>query len=119
MTFSTATGQGYGVVTEQGIVNLSQRHGQQWPSLREVIAAGALPLLAEEATTLTADLPLTSVTLEIPIPAPEKIICVGVNYPSRNEEYKDGQDAPANPSLFIRFPRSFTGHATAATAARK
>ncbi|MDH2435860.1 fumarylacetoacetate hydrolase family protein [Pokkaliibacter sp. MBI-7] len=110
VTFSTATGQGYGVVTEQGIVNLSQRHGQQWPSLREVIAAGALPLLAEEAATLTADLPLTAVTLEIPIPAPEKIICVGVNYPSRNEEYKDGQDAPANPSLFIRFPRSFTGH---------
>lgn len=34
--------------------------------------------------------------------------CVGVNFPDRNEEYKDGQTAPAN--LFIRFPRSFTGH---------
>jgi 2-keto-4-pentenoate hydratase/2-oxohepta-3-ene-1,7-dioic acid hydratase in catechol pathway len=41
---------------------------------------------------------------------PEKIICVGVNFPDRNEEYRDGQAAPSNPSLFIRFPRSFTGH---------
>jgi len=35
---------------------------------------------------------------------------VGVNYPDRNEEYKDGQAAPSNPSLFPRFARSFVGH---------
>ena len=46
----------------------------------------------------------------LPIGNPEKLICVGVNFPDRNEEYKDGQAAPPNPSLFIRFPRSFTGH---------
>ncbi|MEN8740341.1 MAG: fumarylacetoacetate hydrolase family protein, partial [Phaeobacter gallaeciensis] len=38
-----------------------------------------------------------------------KIICVGVNFPDRNAEYKDGQEAPPNMSLFIRFPRSFSG----------
>jgi 2-keto-4-pentenoate hydratase/2-oxohepta-3-ene-1,7-dioic acid hydratase in catechol pathway len=47
---------------------------------------------------------------EIPIPAPEKLICVGVNFPDRNEEYKDGQAVSSHPSLFVRFPRSFTGH---------
>lgn len=41
---------------------------------------------------------------------PGKIICVGVNYPDRNAEYKDGQDAPKFPSLFVRFPQSFVGH---------
>lgn len=50
------------------------------------------------------------VTYGIPIPNPEKIICVGVNFPDRNAEYKDGQEAPPNMSLFPRFPRSFTGH---------
>jgi 2-keto-4-pentenoate hydratase/2-oxohepta-3-ene-1,7-dioic acid hydratase in catechol pathway len=50
------------------------------------------------------------ITLTIPVTNPEKIICVGVNFPDRNAEYKDGQDAPPNMSLFIRFPRSFTGH---------
>ena len=47
-----------------------------------------------------------------PIPAPEKIICIGVNYPDRNAEYKDGQDAPKYPSMFMRSPRSFVGHET-------
>ncbi|MER2633260.1 MAG: fumarylacetoacetate hydrolase family protein, partial [Rhizobiaceae bacterium] len=35
---------------------------------------------------------------------------VGVNFPDRNEEYKDGEAAPSKASLFIRFPRSFVGH---------
>jgi 2-keto-4-pentenoate hydratase/2-oxohepta-3-ene-1,7-dioic acid hydratase in catechol pathway len=50
------------------------------------------------------------ITLEIPVRDPEKIICVGVNFPDRNAEYKDGQEAPGKPSLFIRFARSFVGH---------
>jgi 2-keto-4-pentenoate hydratase/2-oxohepta-3-ene-1,7-dioic acid hydratase in catechol pathway len=44
---------------------------------------------------------------------PGKIICVGVNYPDRNAEYKDGQDAPKYPSLFVRFPQSFVGQGEA------
>ena len=100
----------YGLVREDGIVDLSARYGERWPSLREVIEAGALATLADEAAGLPADHALSDITYEIPIPAPEKIICVGVNFPDRNEEYKDGQAAPSNPSLFIRFPRSFTGH---------
>jgi 2-keto-4-pentenoate hydratase/2-oxohepta-3-ene-1,7-dioic acid hydratase in catechol pathway len=47
---------------------------------------------------------------EIPVPDPEKILCVGVNFPDRNAEYKDGTEAPPHMSLFIRFPRSFVGH---------
>lgn len=99
----------YGVVMDDGVVDLSKRH-PQWQSLRDVIEAGALLSLSEEGTALPADMPLSEITFEIPIPAPDKIICVGVNFPDRNEEYKDGQAAPANPSLFVRFPRSFTGH---------
>ncbi len=52
----------------------------------------------------------TRITWQPPIPAPEKIICIGVNYPDRNAEYKDGQDAPKYPSMFMRTPRSFVGH---------
>ncbi|MGJ4860131.1 fumarylacetoacetate hydrolase family protein [Labrys sp. La1] len=100
----------YGLAKGECIIDLSKRHGERWPSLREVIEAGALAQLAEEAVSLPPDYALSDITFEIPIPAPEKLICVGVNFPDRNEEYKDGQAAPANPSLFIRFPRSFTGH---------
>ncbi len=81
-------------------------------TLREVIEADALVQLARDHADQAPDIALSEVTFEIPIPAPEKIICVGVNFPDRNEEYKDGQAAPSNPSLFIRFPRSFTGTAS-------
>ncbi|MBI1201099.1 MAG: 2-hydroxyhepta-2,4-diene-1,7-dioate isomerase [Rhodopseudomonas sp.] len=100
----------YGFVTGAGVVDLAARHAARWPSLREVIADGALTRLAEEARGQPADFGLDSIRYDIPIRAPEKIICVGVNFPDRNAEYKDGQAAQANPSLFIRFPRSFVGH---------
>lgn len=102
----------FGAVTKDGIVDLSARFGKQYPTLREVIAAQAMPLLAEETARHPADHALGSVTLLPPIPAPEKIICIGVNYPDRNEEYKDGQAAPKYPSMFLRNPRSFVGHDT-------
>jgi 2-keto-4-pentenoate hydratase/2-oxohepta-3-ene-1,7-dioic acid hydratase in catechol pathway len=102
----------YGAVTDGGIVELSARFGDQYPTLREVIAGGALARLAEDAAGRTADHPLDAITWLPPIPAPEKIICIGVNYPDRNAEYKDGQEAPKFPSMFMRTPRSFVGHNT-------
>ena len=39
----------YGAVVEGGIVDLSARFGKDFPTLREVIAAGALTKLAEDA----------------------------------------------------------------------
>jgi 2-keto-4-pentenoate hydratase/2-oxohepta-3-ene-1,7-dioic acid hydratase in catechol pathway len=102
----------YGVVTDRGVVDLSARWSKQFPTLREVIAAGALTKLVEDAARLPADHALDTVTWLLPIPAPEKIICIGVNYPDRNAEYKDGSDAPKFPSMFFRTPRSFVGHET-------
>jgi len=109
LTFSRNGRPGWGIETEAGIVDLSAR--EPYLTLREVIAAGALAHLADRATGLSADFGADEIAYEIPVPDPEKIICVGVNFPDRNAEYKDGQDAPPNMSLFPRFPRSFTGHA--------
>ena len=110
ISFTRNGAVGYGLLTDRGVVDLSRRHGQRWPTLRQVIEDGALLSLAEEGAALPVDFPVEEIRYEIPVPAPEKIICVGVNFPDRNEEYKDGQAAPSNPSLFIRVPRSFTGH---------
>ncbi|MEZ5751335.1 MAG: fumarylacetoacetate hydrolase family protein [Paracoccaceae bacterium] len=110
--FATIRVQGrqiYGVVAEGGVIALSDSL-PQWPTLRDVIAAGALGDLAAMAEGREVTHPMGSFEWDIPVPDPEKIICVGVNFPDRNAEYKDGQEAPPNMSLFIRFPRSFTGH---------
>ena len=111
-TFTTNGAPRYGAVTDAGIVDLSARFGQTFPTLREVIAADALMKLADDAAGRSPDVALDAVTWQPPIPAPEKIICIGVNYPDRNAEYKDGKDAPPYPSMFMRTPRSFVGHGT-------
>jgi len=111
-TFATDGTVRYGAVTDRGVVDLSTRWGNRFPTLREAIAAGALRKLAEEAESRPADHALDAITWLPPIPAPEKIICIGVNYPDRNAEYKDGSEAPKYPSMFFRTPRSFVGHGT-------
>ena len=108
-TFSAGGQTHYGVITDDGAIALSADF-PDWPTLREVIEAAGLHTLAKAAQGRDVTHANGSFTYEIPIPAPEKIICVGVNFPARNAEYKDGSDAPQNMSLFVRFPGSFTGH---------
>jgi 2-keto-4-pentenoate hydratase/2-oxohepta-3-ene-1,7-dioic acid hydratase in catechol pathway len=111
-TYSVKGTTRYAAVVDGGIVDLSARHAKDYPTLREVIAAGKLTSLAEEAAGRPPDYAISDITWLPPVPAPEKIICIGVNYPDRNAEYKDGQDAPKYPSMFMRSPRSFVGHDT-------
>ncbi len=90
-----------GQLTETGFVDLTDKFG----TLDTMIAAG--PLVSQGGPE--GALPEGTKFLP-PMTRPGKIICVGVNFPDRNAEYKDGQAAAARPSLFIRFPESFTGH---------
>lgn len=98
----------FGALRGQDEVVALDGHGHD--SLQAALAAGDLPALARLAESLPATHKLNQVRLLPPIPAPEKIICVGVNYGKRNEEYQDGSAPPAYPSVFPRFPGSFVGH---------
>ena len=112
MKFATYTAGGnqfFGAVADGGMIALNPVF-PQWRGMRDAITAGGLPDMMRAAATHSVSHPDGSYHFEIPVPDPEKIICVGVNFPARNAEYKDGSDAPENMSLFPRFPRSFTGH---------
>ena len=109
VTFTADGQQHWGVTAPGGVLALSAEF-PRWRTLRDVIAAGAIGQVIKAAQGRAASHSEGSFTYDPPIPDPEKIICVGVNFPDRNAEYKDGQDAASNMSLFIRFPRSFTGH---------
>lgn len=100
----------WGLVRDDGFVNLGARLQDRYRSLKDVVEADALHKVAESGFQVSADHPLTVLTYLPPVPAPQKIICIGVNYPDRNEEYKDGQSAASYPSIFLRFPGSFVGH---------
>jgi len=108
-TFTADGRQLWGAVAETGLIVLSDDF-PHWPTLRSVIAAGAWKTVSDLAEKRDVTHPFGSFRWDIPVPDPEKIICVGVNFPDRNAEYKDGQEAPPFMSLFPRFARSFVGH---------
>jgi len=108
-TYTVKDTQYWGVSSEGGMIAMSPLF-PQWKTLKNVIEADGLASVAKAAEGKAVSHPDGSFRWDIPIPDPEKIICVGVNFPDRNAEYKDGKEAPPNMSLFIRFPRSFVGH---------
>jgi len=99
----------FGLVAAGGIIDLSGRV-DGIPDLKAAVEAGKLAELVAVGRRSGPDHALDAVEFLPPLAQPGKIICVGVNYPDRNAEYKDGQQAPAYPSLFPRFAQSFVGH---------
>jgi hypothetical protein len=77
-TFSAGGRTANGAVVDGGMVDLSARYAKDFPTLREVIAAGALTNLAEDAARRSVDHARDAITWLPPIPQPEKIICIGV-----------------------------------------
>jgi len=106
-SFSAGGQSFYGAVAEGGMVALNSVC-PQWPTLLDVIEAGALAELEEVAQGR----PVTheEYAFEMVLPNAKRILCVGVNFPDRNAEYKDGTDTPKYMSLFPRFASGFTGH---------
>lgn len=99
----------WGTVVDGGVVDLGRRH-DDLTDLRSAIRAGRLDELAVEASSADVDCSLDEISYLPTIPNPEKIICIGVNYANRNEEYKDGTAAPKYPSVFMRSRESLVGH---------
>lgn len=114
VTFTAEGKQHWGVTAPGGVLALSADF-PQWPTLRNVIAADGISQVLAAGKGRGISHADGSFRWDVPVPDPEKIICVGVNFPDRNAEYKDGQEAPPNMSLFPRFARSFVGHGTPLT----
>jgi 2-keto-4-pentenoate hydratase/2-oxohepta-3-ene-1,7-dioic acid hydratase in catechol pathway len=107
-TFKVNGRTGYGVVIgDTGIIDLGRRLAK-YPTLLDLFRAGAIAE-ARAAAHGAADYQVKDVEMLPPILSPDKNICVGINYPDRNAEYKDGREAPKYPNLFCRFPTSLVG----------
>lgn len=105
-TFSAGGRTSYGAVVGDGLVDLAMHLSH--PTLLDLLRAGALGE-AKAAAGEKPDVALADATLHPPVHAPEKILCIGVNYANRNEEYRDGSEQAKYPSMFFRTPGSFTG----------
>jgi 2-keto-4-pentenoate hydratase/2-oxohepta-3-ene-1,7-dioic acid hydratase in catechol pathway len=99
----------FGAAVAGGVVDLTRRIGAKFPDLRTLIAGDGLEAARAAIAGQAPDHALADLTLRSPIPAPEKLWCIGVNYRDRNAEYKDNSDLPKYPSLFVRSPSSVVG----------
>ncbi len=109
LSFELAGKARYGAVSGDGVIDLTDKLGGGITTLRGALEADALGRLRDIVAKGKPDVALAGLKLLPPIPFPEKIICVGVNYGNRNAEYKDGSDLPKYPSIFLRFPGSLVG----------
>src|SRR6267142_2851685 len=91
----------FGAVIGDGVVTMNERLKARYATLREALAVGALDEIRRAADGAKADHKLAGLRLLPPIPNPEKILCVGINYKSHAAEH--GQDAPKLPNIFTRF----------------
>src|SRR5262249_40361157 len=97
-TFKTDGRISYGARTDTGTIHPSRKR-PQYPALLDLFRAQALAQ-ARAAATGRPDYQVKAVEMLPPILAPDKNICVGINYPDRNAEYKDGRETPKYPNLF-------------------
>lgn len=98
---------GYGVVKDDGIVDIGARLSSA-PTLRALLETDGLDKARELASTCDTDFPLAEIEFEPVVPDPAKIICIGLNYHDHVQE--TGREVTPNPTLFTRYPASQAGH---------
>jgi 2-keto-4-pentenoate hydratase/2-oxohepta-3-ene-1,7-dioic acid hydratase in catechol pathway len=97
----------FGAVAGDGIVDLRPRL-HRFQSLSEVFRAKALDQARAAAEGVRPDVPLAEVEMLPPLAAPEKILCIGINYANRGQDY-NVTNTPKYPSMFYRAPNSLVG----------
>ena len=107
-SFLTENRRAYGIVTDSGVIDLS-RLSETPDNLCSALTDPGPQQLAALGAELAPDFALDEISYAPPITDPQKIICIGVNYVNRNEEYDDTA-LPPYPSVFLRTPGSLVGH---------
>ena len=109
VTYEGGAGAEAGVLVDQQVVPVSalDAPARSVRGLLERLDAPGLLALGERAAASDERLALESVRLLAPVPDPEKIICLGLNY--RDHAAETGQEPPAAPLWFAKFANALIG----------
>jgi acylpyruvate hydrolase len=109
LTYDDGSGPQAGIQLGQELVPVAAL-GAPAGSLRgllHALDADGLAELAARAADADARVALADVRLLAPVPDPEKIVCLGLNY--RDHAAEAGQEIPAAPMWFAKFANSLIG----------
>jgi 2-keto-4-pentenoate hydratase/2-oxohepta-3-ene-1,7-dioic acid hydratase in catechol pathway len=103
VSYDAGDGARAGVLEDERVVDAWAALGEPHRgSLRELIAAGRVDhLRATFGNAGTPAHPRSAVSILPPIPDPEKIICIGLNY--LNHAAEGGLEPPSSPTFFAKF----------------
>ncbi|MGH6728277.1 MAG: fumarylacetoacetate hydrolase family protein, partial [Pseudolabrys sp.] len=91
----------FGAVVGDGVVDLKTRLAPQFESVLDLLRGDGLDTARAAARGVRADFPIAKVELLPPVTAPEKILCIGINYANSSADYGDAE-TPKYPSMFYR-----------------
>ncbi|MCK9687117.1 fumarylacetoacetate hydrolase family protein [Scleromatobacter humisilvae] len=106
--FETGGAVGIAADAGSGWHGLTRRDGGFPGTLPELIAQGADLVRIGASLAQSPAIDLDAVRLLPPVPAPPKILCVGLNYDDHLEE--SGLNRPVYPEIFARFATSLIAH---------
>ncbi len=99
----------FGLVTDIGVITLSDRLGERSFTLREALREdGVLDEMLNLATGAEPDRRLEEINFLPVIMDPGKILCVGINYRSHAAEH--GHAVLEKPNIFTKFTDCLAGH---------
>jgi 2-keto-4-pentenoate hydratase/2-oxohepta-3-ene-1,7-dioic acid hydratase in catechol pathway len=109
VTYSSRRGERAGLETDAELVDAADALGLETVSVRELIASGRLGGLEDADQGPVAD----EVELLAPVPDPDKIVCIGLNY--RSHAAEAGIDPPDAPTFFAKFRNALAPTGAAVT----
>src|SRR5436190_23309832 len=98
VTYRSDRGPRAGVLRDGGVIDCWDALGDRGSTVRELLERDRLDDAARAGGEL---LPLDSVELLPPVPDPDKIICIGLNYRAHAAEI--GVEPPETPTFFAKF----------------
>jgi len=106
VTYASDRGLRAGVLTADGVIDAWDLLGEDRGStLKELIRADRLDELRSASLSGSVELVQTDrARLLPPVPDPDKIICIGLNYRAHAEE--TGADIPKAPTIFGKYPNA-------------
>jgi 2-keto-4-pentenoate hydratase/2-oxohepta-3-ene-1,7-dioic acid hydratase in catechol pathway len=108
VSYVSERGPRAGVLRDDRVIDAADALGTDEPGLKALIASERLAELEQTDGPATA---LAEVELLAPVPDPEKIICIGLNYAEHAKEGR--QEPPASPTFFAKFRNALRPHGAA------
>lgn len=108
LSFEHSGREGWGALTEGGIVELGLALGRQYTDLAAVLEAGDLAEVEAAVSAMQPSLGVDEITFLPVLPRPNKILCIGLNYEMHRRE--TGRESTAYPTVFTRFADTQVGH---------